>query len=138
LVLVVARRAIADQRTKNQRFLARFPTRDVLNRRVVRDDRLMSVSRSVKVFALPVTAFTLNATSGAASPGRFSEFWRKVCARVDAGARGPFDGIEPLDPDLYDEPKATGIRLDTPEFQAAEAAAKEAYDRHPATELIDA
>jgi hypothetical protein len=39
----------------------------------------------------------------------------------------PWDGLYPLDPDLYDELAAVGILPGTPEFEAAEEAAAEAY-----------
>ena len=45
----------------------------------------------------------------------------------------PWDGVYPLDPDLYDELAAVGIRPGTEEFRQAEAAAKAAYEATMAT-----
>jgi hypothetical protein len=47
----------------------------------------------------------------------------------------PWEGMFPLDPGLYDVLEAVGIRPGGPEFEAAERAANEAYERMMATEF---
>jgi hypothetical protein len=49
----------------------------------------------------------------------------------------PWQGIYPLDPDLYDELAAVNILPGSPEFAQAEAAAKEAYEHTMATEFAE-
>ena len=49
----------------------------------------------------------------------------------------PWEGIYPLDLDLYDELEAVGIRPGTEEFRQAEAAAKSEYERTMATGVAE-
>jgi hypothetical protein len=49
----------------------------------------------------------------------------------------PWTGLYPLDPDLDDELGRAGILPGTPEFNAAERAAKAAYAHTMATEFRD-
>jgi hypothetical protein len=49
----------------------------------------------------------------------------------------PWSGIYSLDPDLDDELERVGILPGTPEFEEAERAAKQAYERTMATAFAD-
>jgi hypothetical protein len=49
----------------------------------------------------------------------------------------PWEGVYPLDPDLFDELAAVNILPGTEEFRQAEAAAKEAYEHTMATEFAE-